>query len=174
MGQWKPLLPFGESTIIQTVLGVALSACAGVIVVTGYRGEELAAILRGNPRVTVAENPDWEMGMFTSIRRGAALVDTDRFFIVLGDKPFIGAEVYASLLQAPPADAVFPVFRGERGHPVLLSRAVRDAVLAADAKTSSMPQLLSHFTVREIQWPDDSVVRDIDTPEQYGAAGDLS
>jgi molybdenum cofactor cytidylyltransferase len=173
MSRWKPLLPFGETTIIQTVVQVALSVCARVIVVTGYRGAELSAVLEGDPRVTVAENLDWEMGMFSSLQRGVTYIDTERFFITLGDKPFIRQDVYTSLLRAGAADAVFPVFRGERGHPVLLRSAVREAMLAADANTSSMPTLLSRFVVKEIQWHDDSVVRDIDTPQQYSAAGGL-
>jgi len=144
-----------------------LSACARVIVVTGHRGREIDAILGGDHRVTLVTNPSWEEGMFSSIQRGASCVDTDRFFIVLGDKPFIRPDVYASLLLAPPADAVFPVFDGERGHPVLCRRSVREAVLAAERATGSMPSLLSDFEVREIPWVDDSILRDIDTPEQY-------
>lgn len=174
MGNWKPLLFFEGSTIIQTVVRVALAACARVILVAGYRGQELSALFGAEPRVTLVTNPDWEMGMFSSIQRGAGSVDTDRFFVVLGDKPFVRPDIYAFLLQAPPADAVFPVFEGERGHPVLLSRAARDAVLAADPKAASMPRILSSFTVAELPWKDDSILRDIDTPEQYAALGSLS
>jgi len=171
MSRWKPLLPFGGTTIIQTVVQVALSICTRVIVVTGYRGAELSAVLGGDPRVTLAENLDWETGMFSSLQCGVTYVDTERFFITLGDKPFIRPDVYTSLLRAGPADAVFPVFRGERGHPVLLGSAVREAMLAADANTNSMPTLLSRFVVKEVEWHDDSVIRDIDTPQQYSAGG---
>jgi molybdenum cofactor cytidylyltransferase len=167
MGAWKPLLPFRGSTILQTVVASALAACPRVIVVTGHRAEEIEAALHGDPRITLVHNPGWEAGMFSSIQRGAALVDTDRFFIVLGDKPFIRPEVYAFLLAAPAADAIFPVHAGERGHPVLLSRGVREAILAAEADTGSMPRVLLRFTVKEIEWPDDSILRDIDTPEEY-------
>jgi len=170
MGQWKPLLPFRGSTIIQTVVDVAVSVCTHVIVVTGYRGPELEATLRGDSRLTLAANPRWEDGMFSSIQCGVARVDTDHFFVVLGDKPFIRSEVYLSLLQAPRANAVFPVFDGERGHPVLLDRIVREAVLAANPVTGSMPGLLSELEVREVPWSDDSILRDVDTPEQYELA----
>ena len=171
MGAWKPLLPFRGTTILQTVVQAALAACSSIIVVTGHRGAEIEAVLRGEPRISVARNPLWEAGMFSSIQRGAALVETERFFIVLGDKPFIRPDVYAFLLQAPAADAVFPVHGGERGHPVLLSRGVREAILAAEAATGSMPRVISRFTVREVEWPDDSILRDIDTPEEYATAG---
>ena len=171
MSRWKLLLPFGETTIIQTVVRVALSACAHVIVVTGYRAEELSAVLGGDPRVTLTENKDWELGMFSSIQRGTACVNTERFFITLGDKPFIRQGVYTSLLRVDFAEVVFPVFRGERGHPVLLRGAVREAVLAADTRTGSMPAVLSRFDAKEVDWPDDSVILDIDTPQEYNAIG---
>jgi molybdenum cofactor cytidylyltransferase len=174
MGLWKPLLPFRGSTIIQTVLTAALSVCERLIVVTGYREAELKAVLHGAQRVTLTANPGWEMGMFSSIQRGVSCVDTDRFFIVLADKPFIRPEVYVSLLHAESADAIFPVFDGKRGHPVLLSNAVREAVLAGDPMTGSMRSLLSGLNVEEIPWPDDSILRDIDTREQYDDAVDRS
>jgi len=117
MGRWKPLLGFRGSTIIQTVVESALAACSRVIVVTGYRGEEIHSLLGGTPRITMVYNPQWETGMFSSLQRGMGLVETERLFVTLGDKPFIRADVYAFLLQSPPADALFPVFAGQRGHP---------------------------------------------------------
>jgi len=170
MGQWKPLLRFRGTTILQAVVEAALVACSRVIVVAGYRGQEINALLGGTPRITVVLNPGWESGMFSSIQRGAAMVDTDRFFITLGDKPAIRPDAYELLLRSPPADALFPVYAGQRGHPVLLSRNVREAVLAADARTGSMPRVISRFTVAEVPWPDDSVLRDLDTPEDYAGA----
>lgn len=171
MGDWKPLLPLGDSTIIQTVVRVALCACSRVILVTGYRGGELAAVFDGQVRVTVASNPDWQIGMFSSIKVGARKVDTERFFVALGDMPLIEQEVYSALLAAPAADAVFPVFDGRRGHPVLLNAAVRQAVLSADPGTASMPEIISRFSVREVAWVDDSIHRDIDTPGELSSLG---
>ncbi len=123
MGRWKPLLPFRGGTIVGTVVEAALEACSRVILVTGFRGDELAARFAGTPRVLVVENPDWALGMFSSIRRGAARVESARFFVSLGDMPFVGSAIYRALLEAPEADFVFPVHGGVRGHPVCLLRA---------------------------------------------------
>jgi len=173
MGTWKPLLAFGGTTIVQTVVSTALLACGRVILVAGYRGDELARHFAGTPRVVVVQNPRWELGMFSSIQRGSAEVGSDAFFITPGDMPWIGAEVYAAL--APSAcgtsattDAVFPVFRGRRGHPVLVSERVRQAALAADPSVPTMRQFIARFAVREVEWTDDSILRDVDTPTDYG------
>jgi molybdenum cofactor cytidylyltransferase len=165
MGGWKPLAALGSSTIIETVVHNALLACTRVILVAGYRGGELAALFRGTAGVVVVENPDWELGMFSSIRRGAARVATQCFFVTPGDMPWITPAVYEGLLALRGADAVFPVFRGRRGHPVLFSRAVREAVLAADPTTGRMRDIAERFAVVELAWEDDSIHRDVDRME---------
>jgi molybdenum cofactor cytidylyltransferase len=169
MGQWKPVLPFGGSTIIETAVAAALGACSRVILVAGFRAAELAALFHDNARVMVVENTDWETGMFSSLRRGAGRVETERFFIAPGDMPLLATAVYATLLSAAPADAVFPVFGGRRGHPVLLARKVAEEMLRADPATGIMRGILAGFASREIEWSDDSILRDFDTPQEYSS-----
>jgi molybdenum cofactor cytidylyltransferase len=168
MGAWKPTLPFAGGTIVGTVVDTALSVCARVILVIGYRGSELAVLFREEKRVTVVENPGWAIGMLSSIRCGAALISTERFFVALGDMPWITSRVYECLLRGPQADAVFPTFNGTRGHPVLFSRHVIPAVLASDPGSGNMRELTAGFSVAELPWEDDSILRDIDTMEDYG------
>ena len=163
MGRWKPVLPFGEVSIIEAVAAAALRACPRVLLVTGYRGAELAAIFRGEPRVIPVVHEDWPLGMFSSIRRGMSCVSTARFFVTLGDMPWITDAVYAALLRRDEADVVFPVHDGRRGHPVLFHERVRPAVASADPRTGSMRAIAESFRVSEMLWPDDSVLRDIDT-----------
>ncbi len=165
MGSWKPALAFGESTIIQTVVSRALQVCVGVVLVTGYRGAELTLLFRDVPRVRLVENPDWPLGMFSSIRRGIGQVRTGRFFIMLGDMPWTAPEVYRALLQCAPADFVFPVFDGKRGHPVLCNARVKNEVLRTDPASGSMREIASRLTIHELPWEDDSIHRDIDTME---------
>jgi molybdenum cofactor cytidylyltransferase len=164
MGRWKPAIPFRGSTLAETVVVAALEACRRVILVTGYRGDELVAMLASEPRVVVVHNPSWELGMFSSIRAGVAAVSTTRFFIQLADMPFVEPTVYRALLAVPDADFVFPVHARTRGHPVLLGPRAREAVLAADAATGSMKEIARRLSVVEVPWSDDSVLRDVDTP----------
>ena len=163
MGRWKPVLPFGEGTIIESVVGTALCVCSRVLLVTGYRGAELAALFEGEPRVVPVENQDWQQGMFSSIRRGIARVTTPRFFVTLGDMPWITDAVYEALLFQDEADVVFPVHGGMRGHPVLFHERVRAAVASADLARGNMRTIAESFRVSEMRWPDDTILRDIDT-----------
>lgn len=171
MGRWKPLLAFRGGTLVGTVVDTALAACRRVILVAGYRGDELAALFASVPRIVVVQNPAWRLGMFSSIQAGAARVETDRFFIMLADMPHVDPAVYAALRHQGEADFVFPTHDGMRGHPVLAGARVRDAILAADAATGSMKEIARRLSVLEMPWRDDSVLRDIDTPEDLAGAG---
>jgi molybdenum cofactor cytidylyltransferase len=164
MGSWKPLLPFEDSSIIECVVRRALQSSSRVILVTGYRAGELEAAFHGRPRVSVIENPGWRLGMFSSIRRGVERVATRRFFVALGDMPWIRPEVYRALLAAPEVDVVFPVFDGIRGHPVLFAGAVKEAILSADPAAGAMREIAAGFRVAEMPWMDASILRDADTP----------
>lgn len=150
--------------MVGTVVSAALEVCGRVILVTGFRGGELAARFTCEPRVLVVENPDWALGMFSSIRKGAARVESTRFFVSLGDMPLVGPAIYRALLEAPEADFVFPVHGGMRGHPVLLNGRARAAVLAADPATGDMKDIARRLSVAEAPWPDEAVLRDMDTP----------
>jgi molybdenum cofactor cytidylyltransferase len=170
MGRWKPLLPFRGGTIIETVLETALEACSRVILVTGFRGDELAARFAGTPRVLVVENTDWALGMFSSIQTGVARAESARFFVSLGDMPFVTSAVYRALREAPEGDFVFPMYGGMRGHPVLLNGRARAAVLAADQSAGDMKEIARRLSVVEVPWLDDAVHRDLDTPSDLPPA----
>ncbi len=165
MGDWKPVMPFGGSTIIQTVVAAALQACSRVLLVTGFRGAELDALFDADPRIQRLHNPGWEMGMFSSLRIGAASVRTRRFFVTLGDMPWISPEVYRALVSGDDgSEVVFPVHGGRRGHPVLIHERVRPAIQEADPARGSMRLIAQGFSIRELEWPDDSILRDVDAP----------
>jgi molybdenum cofactor cytidylyltransferase len=165
MGSWKPLLPFAGSSIVECVAQCALESCSRVILVAGYRAAELESAFHDRPRVVVIENPDWRLGMFSSIRRGVERVATRRFFVTLGDMPWIRPEVYRALLAARELDVVFPTFDGVRGHPVLFTGAVKEAILRADPAAGAMREIAAGFRAAEMPWSDASILRDIDTPK---------
>jgi molybdenum cofactor cytidylyltransferase len=167
MGDWKPALPFGGATIVQCVVRTALEWCARVVLVAGYRGEELAALFAGEPRVRVAANPRWEAGMFSSLQAGAAAVSTVRFFICPADMPLIRPECYRALLDAAGGEVVLPVFAGRRGHPVLLDAALLPEIRTADPGSGRMKDIIARHRVTEVPWGDDTILRDIDTREDY-------
>lgn len=175
MGEWKLLLPLGGDTIVERSVRNALAGCARVILVTGYRGEELARLFSGWESVLVVSNPDYRAGMFSSIRAGVRHVGTDRFFIALADMPLISPEIYRRLALLPTSgpSATRPFFRGKKGHPVLLPSVVIDKILHFD-DSHTMQDALQGIPITRLEVDDQRVIRDIDTPEDYaGIAASL-
>jgi molybdenum cofactor cytidylyltransferase len=70
MGTQKLLLPFGGSTIVETVVRAALEASLqGAVVVLGADEDRVREKLAPYP-VTFSVNADWERGMLSSVKTG--------------------------------------------------------------------------------------------------------
>ncbi|MCQ4636838.1 histidine phosphatase family protein [Anaerovorax odorimutans] len=172
MGNFKPLLPLGDKSVIERVLEVSKAVGIEEIrVVTGYNRQALAPIIdRAGARETF--NPDFEKGMFTSIQAGAAalLSDLDGFFIMPVDCPLVTGEVLTRLMEQFEADKfTVPCYRGKKGHPLLVPALYRKAIIEHDGKnglkaiTDRDPEKMKRI---EVDY--EGVVMDMDTPEAYG------
>jgi len=138
MGEFKPLMPLRGKTLIEnTVSSVLNGGAQSVVVVTGYRGTEVEALLqrRYGERVRFARNPEFaETDMMRSIQIGClALPSCDAFFLMPGDMPVVGRTTFQKLLMARPTDAlsvVFPTLGGYRKHPPLVDARLIPEILA--------------------------------------------
>lgn len=102
MGTSKPLLPLGATTVIERLVNAILRAgVRDIIVVTGHNSDELAPVLERQPVCSV-HNPDYELGMFSSVRAGASALqdDVEAFFILPADYPLVGPRTLAALVAA--------------------------------------------------------------------------
>ncbi len=169
MGAFKPLLPFGQSTIIETVVDAALKVSRRVIVIVGFRAQDIVQLKTWEKRIAFAENEHYQKGMFSSVKVGAARVKSGRFFIALGDQPQIPAAVYRQILAAEPSDVVQPAYQGQHGHPLLLGENVRQAILNADENDPALTlrKVLKPFRKRLVEVKEPGVLIDLDTPEEY-------
>ncbi len=170
MAEFKPLLPFGKSTIIETVIESALSIVERVMVVVGYYSDRIVNFRNWDDRILFIKNPNPELGMFSSVKVGAKEITNPRFFIVLGDQPQVSKKVYKQLLEVTNADVISPRYKEISGHPVLLSEAVRIRILQADEKDSSVTlrTILSEFEHKYIEVNDEWILWNINTDDQYG------
>lgn len=166
MSQWKLLLPYNGSTIIEHCINNAQEVCKNIIVVTGYRSSELREYLSNRENITFVNNPDYNNGMFSSVQVGVQAVQSDYFFISHGDLPLIPNSVYKKLSGYLGNKAIFPIYNGRRGHPVLLPKTIKKIVLKCD-ENYSMKELLSSYPTQLVPVITDSIYRDIDTDEDY-------
>src|SRR4030095_12032605 len=101
MGDFKQLLPFGNKTFVEQCVDIIREAQIGeIIVVTGHREADVRRAL-GERNVRYAHNPDYNLGMATSIKCGvqAVSVGSQAFLIALVDQPQITAEVISRIIQ---------------------------------------------------------------------------
>jgi molybdenum cofactor cytidylyltransferase len=171
MGSNKLLADVGGQPMIRRTVAAMRQAADVTIVVTGRDQGLIEAALDGLS-VTFVHNRDFAAGLSTSLRAGIAALtpDTDAAVIALGDMPLVTPDAVRKLIAAySPAEhrsICVPVFKGERGNPVLWGRQHFEALasLTGDRGARVLFDPLSDEIV-DVAMADDAVLRDADTPE---------
>lgn len=171
MDKWKLILPYKKTTIIENSIENALLASTRVIVVTGYRSDTLVKLVQKPPHVLTTLNKNYKKGMFTSIQTGVRLIESEWFFITMGDMPDIKEDIFRRLIEVKDDnpknyDIIRPMYQGKRGHPVLLHKKTIKTILN-EPVSSEMKNVFTHFRVLDIEMNLPDTFRDIDTPEEY-------
>jgi len=141
----------------------AVAAPWAPLVVLGARADEVRAAVI-DAQVVVAD--DWATGQAASLRAGvAALADADAALVLLADMPFVTRAVCEAVISAGEGhDAARATYDGRPGHPVLLGRAVLDAVPSLSGDQGAR-DLLTRFDVATVDATGLADPTDIDTPE---------
>ncbi len=174
MGSFKPLLPLGDTTVIESTVRRALNCAESAVVVTGFHGDRVAAALCGfGDRVRCVFNPDFAAtDMLRSVQIGAAaLPDCEAFFLLPGDMPAVSPDTFRALLDAREQGRpllVFPMLDGCRTHPPLVDAALIPEILAFRG-TDGLRGLWRAHEGDSVLVPvsDPGVTLDLDTPEDY-------
>src|SRR4051812_16839476 len=123
MGAFKPLLPFGGRSVVETcVANLREAGASEVVLVLGHRGEEVRAALAGETRVRFAVNDTEGSEMGLSVARGVEAVSDDAkaVLVALVDHPAVPPHTIESLIEARArtgARLVVPEWKGRGGHP---------------------------------------------------------
>ncbi|HEY6187014.1 MAG TPA: nucleotidyltransferase family protein [Pyrinomonadaceae bacterium] len=175
MGAFKPLLPFGESTVVEACIDhLAQGGVESVTVVLGHRASEMRERLSHLP-VTFAVNPEAESEMGASIARGVEQLPAGAgtILIALCDQPAIPAEVIRFLISErvrTGARLVVPQYEGRGGHPVLIDGSFRAELLQLDAGRGLRAFFDVHRDeVLRLAVASPYVARDMDTWDDYRA-----
>jgi molybdenum cofactor cytidylyltransferase len=172
-GGAKQLARLDGRPLLSHVLGVVASvpALAPVVVVLGAHAEAIRAEVDfGSLRVV--ECPGWEEGQSASLKAGALAVgDVDAAVVLLGDMPFVTVAVIEAAVAQLTGDweVVRAIYDGEPGHPVVLGRAVLDALPGVSGDVGAR-DLMRSFRVRKWDAGELCDPTDIDTPGQLDAA----
>jgi molybdenum cofactor cytidylyltransferase len=173
MGRPKLVLPYGEGTIIETVVRNALSSRADrTVVVLGANRKEIVEKITGFD-VDRVVNARYREGMFTSVQRGlSALPASVRAAVfMLADQPDVPALAVDSLIEAYLREGrgiVLPVFRGKRGHPLLIDLKYRRRLETLSPEVGLRGLIMENpGDILEVSVPSAAVLDDIDYPDDY-------
>lgn len=175
MGSFKPFLQFGDKSAIEIIIDTYKSAeINDIIVVAGYKGDEIADRLR-ELNVTCVQNQNYAEGMFTSVVKGVKALDTgvSAFFMQPVDIPLVKKHTLAVLqrqYQESAKGIVYPDFCGRKGHPPLIDCKYREAILKSNGE-GGLKSILAGYAHDSIHVPvaDKAVLMDMDTKADYEA-----
>ncbi len=169
MGTPKPLLRIGNRMLLEHVLdNLRRSRVSEIVVVLGASANliQQRVPLSG---IRVAINEAYREGMASSLRTGLLSLDAtaDAALIVLADQPFLETRTIDRLIEqyrAKKPHIVLPLYKGFRGNPVLLDRAVFADVLALTGDIGCRAVFGDHSEkILTVPVDDAGVLIDVDT-----------
>jgi molybdenum cofactor cytidylyltransferase len=174
MGAFKPLLPFGKQTVIESCIAYL---CEGgvdtIVVVLGHRAEEIRERVSHLDVVCVI-NPAPESEMNASVAVGVrALPATAKAtLIALADHPAVPSDIVSTLIGAwqNGASLVIPSWQNRGGHPVLVDLRYRAELENLDPNRGLRALFDAHQDeLKRVPVESPYVARDMDTWDDYSA-----
>ena len=179
MGQPKLMLPWGDSTIIETVLDAwKASGVRATVVVVPPDDRELADLCwHAGAEVVVPPQQPSEMKhsvriALRHISRHLRPRDSDIWLVAPADMPRLSPAIVGRLLENHRPDEpkiLLPTLQGKRGHPALFPwpLAARIDELGEDEGLNALVERESAAEIRCDDIADADAFSDVDTPDDY-------
>lgn len=172
MGAFKPLLPFGNKTVIECCIDyLREGGVETIVVVLGHRADEVRERL-GQHSLIFALNPDPTSEMGASIAAGIRELPAtaQATLIALCDYPAVPPAVVSTLIETWKSGArlVIPTWQGRSGHPVLVDLAFKSELLGLTPARGLRAVFEAHpDEVQRIAVDSPFIARDMDTWDDY-------
>jgi molybdenum cofactor cytidylyltransferase len=174
LGSAKQLITINGESLIRRMAQVALgTVCRPIVVVLGAQSDRIASEIADLP-VLIAENPDWEEGMSSSIRLGVEQLiriapQTSAAVLMLCDQPLVSPDLINRMVahcQKNSHRVVACEYGGQLGVPALFDRSLFDELRQLKG-TSGAKKVIALYasTAHRIAFLEGEL--DIDTPQDY-------
>ncbi len=166
-GALKQIYRINDSPILQIIIDKIVPLFSEVILVVGYKKDDILSQLDLPKSVRVIFNPDYSLGMGTSLSCGVKSLhrSISHFAIFLSDMPYIKIETIDKLLNTlgKGKEIVAPIYKGKRGFPVFFSHHFIDDLknLKKDKGARDLIKREKKY-LRLIDISDPGVIKDID------------
>jgi len=172
MKEMKAFLHYDENVrFIEKILSTYSGwGCSEIVVVTNpetMQRMKLAGMVPST--VTMVVNDHLEFERFFSVKLGLGAIRLSSFcFIQNVDNPFIDSQILDLIYEHRSNEKyVSPVFKGKGGHPVLLNRENMNRICKWNVNSANFKEVLGTFECRNVEMPDDRVLININSPEEY-------
>jgi len=169
----KMVLPFGKSTIIETVISnVVASDADKMVVVLGSWREEILQVI-GKHTINSCFNENYRQGMLSSVQCGLRFIPGAfrGMLICPGDQPMVDKGIINMVISAFKSTGkgiVIPTHEKKRGHPVMIDSKYYDEILNLKPAETLKRIMDDHpDDIEEVETGVPSVLKDIDTPDDY-------
>ncbi len=136
------LYPWRNKPVICHVIeALMFSDVDEIVVVTGYQSKKIQKVINERfSNVSFVHNKNYGEGMLSSFKKGLEKVkESDAVLLMLGDQPFIEPSIINEMIKEfkrnkEKKKVINPVFKGKRGHPVLISSHLYKEILGTNNK----------------------------------------
>ena len=124
----KQLYKIGDEYLINVQIKKLLDYGYEVLVVLGYRYEDMLAVL--DKRVEVVHNSEYEKGMFSSVQAVFRESAASQFLFCHTDRPIADREVYERMM-ASMSDVAVAFCCEKKAPPIMMRTVVKEQILNA-------------------------------------------
>jgi len=176
MGKFKPLMEIDGKPLLQRVVESMINEIDKIVVVLGYNAEKLIPMVN-KLGVKYIINRNYSEGMTSSFKTGLKeLMDCDAVFLVLGDQPYVDPEFLRKAKEKwkSGANLISPVYKGKKGHPVLIDGSLFPEFLELK-KNGQIRDVIKkhqgkHALIETGKW----CIIDLDVPEDLAALEEVT
>ena len=171
-GAIKQLLPWGKTTLLGNAIAHAQALSHQVFVVLGANSKEIQKTL--SQEVITIENPDWALGMGSSISKGVRHILTQQkevkgIFIMLADQPLIDSvflkELWQLYVQKSPK-IVATRYKNKFGVPAIFHHSLLPELLDLHQDFGAR-QIINNYSKDTLGLDPLGKEFDVDTKEKY-------
>jgi molybdenum cofactor cytidylyltransferase len=174
MGKFKPLIYYKGKSFIQNIVFKLNSVCDKIIIVTGFKSNEVKENvnqLNMQSKIEFVQNESFEKGMFTSLQAGLSKAkESDWIIYHFVDQPGLPEEFYKEFVNQidEKHNWIQPKLKEQKGHPVLIHNKLIDHILSS-SNDSTLREISNDAIVKKKFWECSykEIFQDIDTEEDY-------
>ncbi|MDD3559534.1 MAG: NTP transferase domain-containing protein [Melioribacteraceae bacterium] len=174
MNSLKPLLKLGNgNTFIQNIVVKLTRVCNQVIIVTGFKNNEIEENLKSieeKEKIKFVFNDKYKSGMFTSLQKGLSTADSKWYLYHFIDQPSLPLNFYSDFVHQidDKFNWVQPTHNGKKGHPILFDDFVKQRIIKSGIK-DTLRDVAQDKSIKKKFWECNTnlIFQDIDTLSDF-------